>query len=89
MNQTINRFANLLQWAGVFLVFLAAMRADGGLGFWLTPALVGTVLAAVGLGLWWLCSDKGRAFCRRTFGEPVPAPAAPCRETVIPFPKAG
>lgn len=89
MNQTIKRFANLLQWAGVLLMFLAAMRADGGLSFWLTPALLGTVLAAVGLGLWWLCSDKGLAFRRHTFGEPVSTPAAPCRETVIPFPKAG
>lgn len=89
MNQKINRFANLLQWAGGLLVFVAAMRADGGLHFWLVPALTGTVLAAVGLGLWWLCSAKGQLFRRHTFGEPAPAPVPPCREPVLLFPKAG
>lgn len=89
MNQKINRFASLLQWTGSLLLLFAALRADGGLGFWLTPALLGTALAGAGLGLWWLCSAKGRAFRLRTFGKSVPAPAVPHREVVIPFPKAG
>ena len=88
MNRKINTFANRLQLMGVLLIFFAALRADGGLDVWLAPALLGMALAAAGLGLWWLCSDKGLAFRRRSFGGPVPAPAAPVRAP-IPFPKAG
>ena len=89
MNQTIDRFAGMLQWTGVLLIFFAAGRADGGLSGWLLPAVLGTVLACMGLGLRWLCSEEGLLFRRRAFGAPVPAPAPPRRETVIPFPKAG
>lgn len=88
MNHKLNRFAGLLQWTGCVLLLFAALRADGGLTFWLVPALTGTALAASGLGLWWLCSEKGRGFRRRAFGAPVPAPAAVRREPIY-FPKAG
>ncbi|MBR5538175.1 MAG: hypothetical protein IKU58_09770 [Clostridia bacterium] len=88
MNHKLQRFANLLQWTGSLLLLLSALRADGGLGFWLAPAITGTLLTAAGLGLWWLCSDDGRAFRRRSLGAPVPAPAVARREP-IPFPKAG
>ena len=88
MNHKLSRFSNLLQCTGCLFLLFAALRADGGLVFWLAPALTGSLLATVGLGLWWLCSDKGRAFRRRAFGTPVPAPAAVRREP-IPFPKAG
>ena len=88
MNHKLHRFANLLQWTGSLLLLFSALRADGGLLFWLAPALIGTLLTAGGLGLWWLCSAEGRAFRRRTFGIPVSAPAL-SRHELIPFPKAG
>ena len=88
MNQRIRIFASRLQYMGVLLIFFAALRADGHLRFWLAPALLGTGLAAGGLGLGWLCSNSGLDFRRRAFGTPSPAPAAPCRAP-IPFPKAG
>ena len=88
MNHKLHRFANLLQWTGALLLAVSALRADGGLEFWLAPALVGTLLTAAGLGLWWLCSEEGRAFRRRSFGASAPIPAVSHREP-IPFPKAG
>ena len=88
MNHKLSRFSNLLQWTGCLFLLFAALRADGGLVFWLAPALTGSLLATVGLGLWWLCSDQGLAFRRRTFGQPAPIPKAAIPQ-IIPFPKAG
>ena len=88
MTKKLLRCASLLQWTGSLLLLFAALRADGGLGFWLPPALTGILLAAFGLGLWWLCSDQGLAFRRRTFGQPAPIPKAAIPQ-IIPFPKAG
>ena len=88
MTKKLLRCASLLQWTGTLLLLFAALRADGGLGFWLAPALTGILLATLGLGLWWLCSNEGLAFRRRTFGQPVPQTAAIAPQ-IIPFPKAG
>ena len=88
MTKKLLRCASLLQWAGSLLLLFAALRADGGLVFWLAPALTGILLAAFGLGLWWLCSDQGLAFRRRTFDQPALAPTAAVPQ-IIPFPKAG
>ena len=88
MTKKLLRCASLLQWTGSLLLLFAALRADGGLGFWLAPALTGILLATLGLGLWWLCSDEGLAFRRRTFGQPAPTAAAIAPQ-IIPFPKAG
>ena len=35
MNHKLHRFANLLQWTGSLLLLFSALRADGGLLFWL------------------------------------------------------
>ena len=88
MNRKLTRFADKLELFGIVLLLFAARRADGGLAFWLAPALCGTALCLLGLGLAWLCSGNGLAFRRRAFGKPAPAPAA-VTEKLIPFPKAG
>ncbi len=89
MNRKLTAFANTLELFSAVLLLLAALRADGGLPFWLPMALTAVAAGIVGLGLSWLCSKEGRDFRRRAFGT-TPAPAAqPCAPTVIPFPKAG
>ncbi len=88
MNKKLELFAGHLELCGVLLLLFSALRADGGLPFWLIPALTGIALCLIGLSLSWLCSPDGLAFRRRTFGAPQPAPVTPT-QTVIPFPKAG
>lgn len=88
MNKKLMLFSHHLELCGVLLLLFSALRADGGLGFWLIPALAGMVLCFAGLGLSWLCSDDGLIFRRRTFGTAKSAPA-PLPPSVIPFPKAG
>lgn len=89
MNKKLTAFANILEGIAAALLLFSALRADGGLPLWLPMALTGAALGCAGLGLSWLCSDKGRDFRRRAFGT-VPAPVLPPRaQTVIPFPKAG
>ena len=58
MNRKLSRFAKKAQLLGVLLLLLAALRADGGLGFWLAPALTGMVLGSFGLGLACLCGSS-------------------------------
>lgn len=89
MNRKLTAFANTSECLSAVLLLLSALRADGGLPFWLPMALTGVALGLAGLGLSFLCSEEGRRFRRRTFGAaptPAPAPKAPA---VIPFPKAG
>lgn len=90
MNRKLSRFAKKAQLLGVLLLLLAALRADGGLGFWLAPALAGMILGGFGLGLAWLCGSSGLALRRRLAAPPVlrerPLPA---KAAVIPFPRAG
>ena len=90
MNKKLELFAGQLELCGVLLLLFSALRADGGLNFWLIPALTGMVLCLAGLGLCWLCSPKGLAFRRRTFGaQPqTPTPTAPA-QPLISFSKAG
>lgn len=89
MNRKLTAFANTLECLSAALLPLSALRADGGLPFWLPMALTAVAMGLAGLGLSWLCSEEGRRFRRRTFGgAPAPAPS-PCTPTVIPFPKAG
>ena len=84
----IERFC--LRNGGIVLTVLAALRADGGLSFWLAPALCGIVLGVFGLALAWLCSDAGRHFRRRLFRTKPAFPlSAPAPARVISFPKAG
>ena len=89
MNRKLTAFANGLELFSAALMLLAALRANGGLPFWLPMALTAMTAGIWGLGLSWLCSEDGRNFRRRAFGT-VPTPAAQsCTSTVIPFPKAG
>lgn len=88
MNRKLTRFADRMELLGAVLLLFAALRADGGLAFWLAPALAGTALCLAGLGLSWLCSEEGLAFRRRALGAAAPVPTAP-PERIIPFPKAG
>lgn len=88
MNTKLMRFSNHLELYGVLLLLFSALRADGGLTFWLPSALAGIVLCLAGLGLSWLCSPKGLAFRRRQSTAQRPAPSLPA-EKLIPFPKAG
>ena len=69
MNRKLSRFAKKAQLLGVLLLLLAALRADGGLGFWLAPALTGMVLVSFGLGLAWLCGSSGLALQIPAAGE--------------------
>ena len=78
MNKKLELFAGQLELCGVLLLLFSALRADGGLSFWLFPALMGMALCLMGLGISWLCSPKGQAFRRRTFGtQQPPLPTAP------------
>lgn len=88
MNGKLTRFSDTLDVFGVLLLFFAALRADGGLAFWLAPALTGITLCTLGLLLGWLCSASGRRFRRRMFSTPalLQSPPAP---GILPFPKAG
>ena len=88
MNKKLMHFSHHLQLCGVLLLLLSALRADGGLGFWLIPALTGMMLCLAGLGLSWLCSSEGQDFRSSTFGKQPPISALP-PENPIPFPKAG
>ena len=88
MNTKLMHFSNHLELYGVLLLLFSALRADGGLHFWLPIALTGIVLCLAGLGLSWLCSESGRAFRRRNSGIQAPPPATSV-EKLIPFPKAG
>lgn len=89
MNGKLTAFANRLECIAAALLLFSALRADGGLPLWLPMALTAIVVGCAGLGLSWLCSEKGRIFRRHTFGA-APAPTLPPRsQTVIPFPKAG
>ena len=87
MNRKLSRFAKKAQLLGVLLLLLAALRADGGLGFWLVPALAGMILGGFGLGLAWLCGSSGLALRRRLAAPPVPR-SVPCpqRPPSFPFP---
>ena len=90
MNRKLSRFAKKAQLLGVLLLLLAALRADGGLGFWLAPALAGMVLGGFGLGLAWLCGSSGLALRRRLAAPPVPRERPlPAKAAVISFPRAG
>ena len=88
MNTKLMHFSNHLELYGVLLLLFSALRADGGLYFWLPLALTGIILCLAGLGLSWLCSESGRAFRRRNSGIQSPPPATSV-EKLIPFPKAG
>ena len=90
MNRKLSRFAKKAQLLGVLLLLLAALRADGGLGFWRAPALAGMVLGGFGLGLAWLCGSSGLALRRRLAATPVPRERPlPAKAAVISFPRAG
>jgi len=88
MNKKISLFSGHLELCGVLLLLFSALRADGGLSFWLIPALLGMFLCLMGLGLSWLCSEAGLAFRRRTFGPSQPAPLPPA-QALVSFSKAG
>ena len=88
MNRKLTVFANKLELFGVVLLFFSALRADGGLSFWLAPALAGMLLCLLGLGFSWLCSPQGLQFRRSLFSSPAPQPTYPVRR-VLSFPKAG
>ena len=88
MNTKLMHFSNHLELYGVLLLLFSALRADGGLYFWLPLALTGIILCLGGRGLSWLCSESGRAFRRRNSGIQQPPPATSV-EKLIPFPKAG
>ena len=51
MNTKLMHFSNHLELYGVLLLLFSALRADGGLHFWLPLALTGIVLCLTGLGL--------------------------------------
>ena len=90
MNRKLSRFAKKAQLLGVLLLLLAALRADGGLGFWLAPALAVMILGGFGLGLAWLCGSSGLALRRRLAAPPVPRERPlPAKAAVISFPRAG
>lgn len=89
MNKTLNRVAARLQDAALILMLFAALRSDGGLTFWLTPALCGILLGVLGLALSWLCSSDGLHFRRRLFRQKPTIRPTPAEARVIPFPKAG
>lgn len=88
MNTKLMHFSNHLELYGVLLLLFSALRADGGLRFWLPIALAGIILCLAGLGLSWLCSETGLAFRRHNSHIQSPAPAASA-EKLLPFPKAG
>lgn len=88
MNRKLTVFANTLEGAATVLLLFSALRADGGLSFWLPIALFSIGIGGMGLCLSWLCSEAGRAFRRHTFGTPVSA-VPPHAPAIIPFPKAG
>ena len=87
MNRKLTHFADKLELLGVMLVVFAALRADGGLDFWLPLALTGTCACLIGAALSWLCSQRGQAFRRRSFGTQPPLRPVH-REQVLVFPKA-
>ena len=72
MNRKLTVFSNKLELLGVVLVFFSALRADGGLNFWLPSALSGMLLCLCGLGLNWLCSHRGQQFRRSLFAYTLP-----------------
>ena len=88
MNTKLMHFSNHLELYGVLLLLFSALRADGGLHFWLPIALTGIILCLAGLGLSWLCSESGRTFRRRNSGIQQQPPATSV-EKLIPFPKVG
>ena len=88
MNRKLTVFSNKLELLGVVLVFFSALRADGGLNFWLPSALSGMLLCLCGLGLNWLCSHRGQQFRRSLFAAPAPTPVYAPRQ-ILSFPKAG
>ena len=88
MNKKLMHFSHHLQLCGVLLLLFSALRADGGLDFWLIPALIGMMLCLAGLGLSWLCSPEGQDFRSSTFGKQPSAVSVPLPKP-IPFPKAG
>ena len=51
MNTKLMHFSNHLELYGVLLLLFSALRADGGLHFWLPIALTGIILCLAGLGL--------------------------------------
>ena len=90
MNAALNRLASRLENTSLLLILFAALRADGGAGFWLLPALCGIGLGLLGLALSWLCTPSGLHFRRRLFRtKPKTPAAAPSAPQIIPFPKAG
>ena len=90
MNQKLYRLAGRLQPAGVTLLLWAALRADGGLSFWLAPALLGLGCCTMSLTLRWLCSPQGLAFRRKLSGFcPIPAPPPPPCAVICSCKKAG
>ena len=89
MNTKLNRLASRLENLSLLLMLFAALRADGGAGFWLPPVLCGIALGSLGLALSWLCTPSGLHFRRRLFRTKPKAPAAALSAPrVIPFPKA-
>lgn len=84
MNRKLTAFANTLECLSAVLLLLSALRADGGLPFWLPMALLAVTTGLAGLGLSFLCSEEGRRFRRRLLARhprlcprPKPLPSSP------------
>ena len=88
MNRKLTIFADKLELFGTLLLLFSALRADGGLAFWLPLALAGILLCVFGLTLSWLCSRRGLQFRRNLFSCAPGLPPYPV-SSALPFPKAG
>ncbi len=88
MNGKLKKLAGRMILCGLALLFLAAMRSDGGLGPGLGLSAAGGLLCLTAAGLGFLCSHRGLRWRRARFGT-VPHDFAAEQSELLVFPKAG